>query len=207
MKHLELEDYERKARDLRRRLDIDEQVQPDLITVLFKLKHYGLIKNYERVPDFLLPEDEAYWDPDERIIKLRESAFCGANQLNPSPRPRFTIAHELGHMSFKHTKLRHRNVSDRAINKIAPSIRADERQANGFAAAFLAPAHLVGNPFLISATELSVRFNLSIQNAEIRIEELERMYRREHKIVRPLPTSIIEFLRRGKNDDPGSGQS
>lgn len=206
MKYLELEEYERKARNLRQLLKVDDQFQPDLITVLIKLKSLHLIKNYERVPDCDLPGKEASWDPDSRILKLRESIFCGANQLNPASRPRFTIAHELGHMWLDHTMLRDRSFSDRAINKIAPTIKRDERQANSFAAAFLVPAHLIENPLLVSAEEIAGRFNMSIKAAELRKEELERMYRRANNIPRPLPRSITDFLNEKKRNHGPEGK-
>src|SRR4051794_32368369 len=131
--YLELEDYEREAYECRTVLGIEAHTQPDMITVIIKLKHLGLIEDYERVADHELPEDEAFWDPVRKLLRLRESIFCGANQLNPGQRPRFTIAHELGHIWRGHKNARHRNVSRRPIEKIAPTIRRDEREANGFA--------------------------------------------------------------------------
>src|SRR5690606_27629045 len=79
MTYSQLEDDERDARRFRALLNIEDQNQPDMLTVIVKLKHAGLIDDYERVPDLELPEDEAFWDPDSRTIRLRESIFCAAN--------------------------------------------------------------------------------------------------------------------------------
>jgi rRNA maturation protein Rpf1 len=50
-------DFEKAARSLRRLLGLEFDPRPDMITVIFKLKNQGLIKNYRRVPpgvaDFL----------------------------------------------------------------------------------------------------------------------------------------------------------
>jgi Zn-dependent peptidase ImmA (M78 family) len=131
-------------------------------------------------------------------MRLRESTFVAANEVaapnRARPRARFTIAHELGHAVLGHKKTRHRNVSGRAIEKIAPSIVRDEDEADRFAAAFLSPLHLAGNPLLAHPTYLVDRFGLSLKAAELRLAELQRLYRRAHNIPRPLPKAIVEYL-------------
>jgi Zn-dependent peptidase ImmA (M78 family) len=109
------------------------------------------------------------------------------------PRARFTIAHEFGHLWLGHKKTRHRNVSGREIEKIAPTIKQDEFQADRFAGAFLAPARLANHRLTVA--QLAQRFILSPKSAEIRKEELERLHRREHRIIRPLPEGFAKFLR------------
>jgi len=56
------------ARALRRLLGIEFEPRPDMVTVVFKLKHHGLIANYRRVPDAEMPDREAYFDPFEKIF-------------------------------------------------------------------------------------------------------------------------------------------
>jgi hypothetical protein len=85
-------------------------------------------------------------------------------------------------------------MSGRPIEKMALSIIHDETEADKFAAAFLAPLYLAGNPLLAKPSDLTERFGISLRAAEIRLEELQRLYRRAHKIPRPLPDSIVEFL-------------
>jgi hypothetical protein len=50
MPYLEDEDIEQRAREFRRTLGVDDQAQPDMMTLIVKMKHLGLIENYERVP-------------------------------------------------------------------------------------------------------------------------------------------------------------
>jgi hypothetical protein len=198
MSQYEDEDIERLATDARRALRIENLLRPDMVTVLLKAVHLGFIAAYERIPDQDLPDDLAAFDPDARRMRIRESIFVSANEVVGSsadrPRARFTIAHEMGHLFLRHKKTRHRNVSGRPIEKIAPSIARDERDADRFAAAFLAPASLVENPLLLTARELSNRFGLSLQSSEIRLETLQRLYRRAHGIPRPIPQSIYDLL-------------
>jgi len=202
MRHREDEEFEEIARATRRKLGIEYQLQPDMVTVLFKLQQLGMIDSYKRVPDGNMPDDLGAFDPDSRIMHLRDSTFVAANDvLERKPerqRARFTIAHELGHVVFGHKRTRHRNISDRSIEKIAPSIIRDENEADKFAASFLAPLYLAGNPLLAHAGQVAERFGLSNRAAEIRLEELQRLYRRAHKLPRPLPKSIVGFLENAK---------
>jgi Zn-dependent peptidase ImmA (M78 family) len=202
MRHREDEEFEEIARATRRRLGIEHQLQPDMVTVLFKLQQLGMITSYERVPDGQMPLDLGAFDPDSRIMHLRDSTFVAANDVigrNPGrQRARFTIAHELGHVVLGHKKTRHRNTAGRPIEKIAPTIIRDESEADKFAASFLAPLYLAGNPLLAHAGQLAERFGLSNRAAEIRLEELQRLYRRAHNLPRPLPKSIVNFLENAK---------
>jgi Zn-dependent peptidase ImmA (M78 family) len=141
-----------------------------------------------------MPDDEAAFDADRRILVIREKVFCAANNQISDPRARWTIAHEIGHMALGHKRTRHRNVSGRAIDRISAPIRRDEAQAHRFAAALLAPYHLVDAPLETTAEEIASRFNISRSAAEKRKPELERMYRRAHGILRPLPQSFVEIL-------------
>src|SRR5215471_19839919 len=131
MPYLEVEQIEIAARRLRKTLGVDDLLYLDPMTLIVKAKHFGLIGDYRRVPDHEMPDDEAIFDPHRKILIIRESAFCAMNR--GEARARFTIAHELGHMALGHTNARNRNVSGRAIEKIAPTIKRDEAQANAFA--------------------------------------------------------------------------
>jgi Zn-dependent peptidase ImmA (M78 family) len=191
MPYLSEEQIEEAARNLRIKLGIDQQTNPDMMTVIVKLKHLNAIKDYRRVPDEEMPDDLAAFDPDERVLRIRESTFLAMNGNNP--RARFTIAHELGHMWLRHKRTRHRNISGREIEKIVPTIKRDEYEADRFAGSFLAPAHLADHR--LTASQIAQRFIMSLKSAEIRKEELERQHRREQGIVRPLPEAFADFLR------------
>ena len=132
-----------------------------MLTAVFKAVHLRLIKNYVRVPDADMPDDLAAFDPDNGLLSLQESTFVAANEVVSCPpertRARFTIAHEFGHVFLGHKRTRHRNVSGRPIERMAAPIIRDERDADRFAGAFLAPAHLIENPLLLSARSIGDR--------------------------------------------------
>jgi Zn-dependent peptidase ImmA (M78 family) len=141
------EDIERLARQLRIKLGIDNQLRPDMITVIIKLKDQGIIKNYVRVPDDEMPDDEACFDSEEKLLYIRESTFCAANAMytyleTERRRARFTIAHEIGHIALGHKGVRHRGATSTEAKEYGRKLRHGERDAERFAAAFLAPAHL-----------------------------------------------------------------
>src|SRR5262249_39776575 len=164
MPFLELEQVEAMARDLRKKLGIDDLPYLDMMTVIVKAKHHGLIQGYRRVPDHNMPEDEAAFDPHEKVLLIRESTFCAMNR--GEPRAGLTIAHDLGQMALGHKRTRHRNVSGGRIEKIASTIKRDEAQADKFGGAFLAPAHLVDEPLTTPAQQIADRFGLSRSAAE-----------------------------------------
>lgn len=143
------EDFEVAARNLRIRLGIDDQLRPDMTTVIVKLKDRGIIENYVRVPDDQMPDDEAYFDSEKKLLHLRESTFCAASAMftyteTERRRARYTIAHEIGHIALGHDGVRYRGQTNAIAEEVVRKIRRQEREAERFAAAFLAPAHLVG---------------------------------------------------------------
>jgi len=190
------EQIERRAKEARRVFKIDGQVVPDVITLIFKLKDLGLIDNYERVPDSQMGTDEATYDPYTRRLIIRESVFVAANAN--LPRARFTIAHEIGHIVLGHNRIRHRRTDYRE-GQAASTIRGDERQANIFAAALLAPYHLSEATEATSAEDIANRFQISLSAAQIRLPELQRQYRIANGIRRELPDSVREYLEANKN--------
>lgn len=147
MTQIDDEEMERIARQVRSSLGMDDQLRPDMITVIFKLKTRGVIKNYERVPDHEMPHDEARFDADTGLLYIRESTFRAANtqySFNPMERKRarFTIAHELGHIVLGHVGTNFRGATSARGKQLGRKIRINERDAERFAAAFLAPEHL-----------------------------------------------------------------
>ena len=141
------EDFEAIARQLRKRLGIDDQLRPDMITVIIKLKHLGMITNYVRVPDKEMPDDEAYYDSERKLLHVRESTFTAANAMFTYSQPerrraRYTIAHEVAHIALGHDGIRFRGGTNALAEETVAKIRHQEREADRFAAAFLAPAHL-----------------------------------------------------------------
>ncbi|HVI27442.1 ImmA/IrrE family metallo-endopeptidase [Hansschlegelia sp.] len=189
------EEIEGQTRLARQVAGIDNQLQPDLMTVITAYKRAGSRPfNYQRCGYDDLPEAEAAWDASKSILMMRHDVFGRMN--SNEPRARFTISHELGHFWLKHSGIRNRSITPSIAERLVSQIRREEREAMRFAPAFLAPAHLI-DPFA-SIEEIMETFLLSKEAATIRSQELQRLYRRKNRIERPLPASIEEFIRTTK---------
>lgn len=188
------EDLEAEARLFRRELGLEHVIQPDMLTLIMKVKHIDQRFNYRRVPDSEMPDVEARWCSDDHELEMRESVFVGIQR--GAARPRFTVAHELSHY-----RLGHRGILNRSTNQlhkdISPAlVKHQESEANRFAPMILAPEYLV--PEAATAEMIAEMFRLSISSSVLRKEEVERVRRRRRGELRPLPESIAEFLREAK---------
>jgi hypothetical protein len=140
-------EFEASVRSLRRLLGIEFDTRPDMITVVFKLKDRGLIKDYRRVADVEMPDDEAFFDPFTQILHIKESTFAAGNGMFANEakrqRARFTLAEEAAHIWLKHTGIRYRGQTGALQEKVVKEIRQQEREARRFAGVFLVPGYLV----------------------------------------------------------------
>jgi Zn-dependent peptidase ImmA (M78 family) len=185
------------ARTLRQKLKVDDQRQPDMLTVIFKLKQLGFIRNYERVP-FSLPDNKlALFDPDSRLLRFAEAEFQAINAGNRQAR--FTAAHEAFHPVLGHQRLRYRAQRGQLDYLHLPPVESDEFEANYAAAAFLMPLHLLERPPQeMSPSEIADFFWVSPTAARYRKPELERLWRRENGVHRELPESVTRYLKENK---------
>lgn len=191
MAFLTEDQIERSAIRLRERMGINHQSFPHMITCVFKAKNIGLIDGYLVLPREQM-EEEGIFDPECRLLYLRDDVFQGANMGRASAR--FAVAHEFGHAALGHRKMRHR-AKDTATRIDVPKIvTGDERQANLFAAAFLAPPHLAPLHTEPTSKAIAEHFGLSFAAAELRRPQLERAYRQKNGIKRELPKEVREFL-------------
>lgn len=198
----EIEDMESAADAARVKFGLwGRDVAPDMMTIIVKMKRLGMIKNYCRSQDCDMPHDEATYDAIDRILYIPERTFSAMNR--GGSRAQMTIAEEIGHIVLRHKGVRHRTTNEKLTGrpdaeKLDKQIRRDEAHARRFAAAFLVPRAFVDDPQRSTAEELASRFNVSLTAARIRKDELERLYRREHQIKRPLPQGVLNYLRDAK---------
>ena len=196
------ESLELAAQIVRVRLQVDDQDIPDMATLIFKLKNEGMIADYERVPDKEMPDDEAEYDSIKRILRLRESTFLAANDPyrgRGHRRARFTIGHEIGHVYRDHKFTRHRNISARVIEHAVRQIRIDEFEANWFSGALLIPRYRVDIALNPTPEEIAERFCVTRVAAAVRLDQLQRMHRRENGLKRELPETVRTYLQEAKN--------
>ena len=95
--------------------------------------------NFEIVEDCEFGLDAANYNPQQNLMRIRQSVYDGACAGNG--RDRFTLAHELGHYFM------HKDV-DLALSRIdtkytVPAYCNSEWQANTFASALLMPDHII----------------------------------------------------------------
>lgn len=110
------------------------------------------------VPDEDMESTYAETIPSLKIFRIRESVY--ENAINGSPRDRFTIAHEIGHL-FLHDDI---TVSFARNEKTIPAYKDPEWQANTFAAELLVPhSHISG----MTAEEISKKYSVSKKVAQI----------------------------------------
>lgn len=181
----------REAIKLRERMGIHHQPFPCVVTCIFKAKRIGLIKNYQCVSKREMKEEGAF-DPDTGILYIRDDVFQAANLGAPSTR--FAVAHEFGHAALGHTRKRFRAATTADRVDVPKVIQGEERQANLFAATFLAPSCLAPLDFEPTALTISSHFGISLTAAEYLLPEMERAYRIKHGIKRPLPKEVTDFL-------------
>jgi Zn-dependent peptidase ImmA (M78 family) len=174
-------------------LGIGHQIRPDLMTVITKIKHADP-SYYERVPHGEMLDAEAQWDSAGRVLRMRESVFVGMQRSEP--RARMTVAHELSHYLLGHEGLLNRSVVRAASELAVDRIRHQESEARRLAPVLMAPEHLVPEP--VDVDVLIDRFGFSAEAAAIRKDEIEAIRRRRRGKKRPLPRSVVDFLREAK---------
>ena len=124
--------------------------------------------NYEMdiVPDEDTKTTYAETIPSLKIFRIRESVYD--NAIEGSPRDRFTIAHEIGHL-FLHDDV---SVSFARNEKSIPAYKDPEWQANTFAAELLVPlSHIRG----LTIEEIAKKYSVSKKVAQIQASYLSKI--------------------------------
>jgi Zn-dependent peptidase ImmA (M78 family) len=187
------EQFEQLAQAIRVELGIDDRIKVDPIDFLRRLKHFGYIKDYVRLPDTCLPDADGKYNPDDQKIYLCDSTCQGIESGNPHDM--FTVFHEGAHALLGHQYERKRSFSAQAkVEKKVLSIRKDEIAANKLAVAIMAPFHKAEFTLETTPAQIASRSGLSPKAASIRYDEFARIYRRANNLRRSLPTSVADFL-------------
>jgi IrrE N-terminal-like domain len=180
---------------LRKELGFENVQQLDMLPVLAAFKKLYPSFDYVRVDKIRVgthevPEAEGMYDPETRVLAIPDPVFDDLE--NWRPRARFSIAHELAHPILQHASIRFRRAERKAYERATADIRREEREADQFAAFFLAPDHLADG--CVTVQDFMKRFGLSRRAAEIRKDEYERDLRHKKGEQRPLPPNVIDFL-------------
>jgi hypothetical protein len=188
------DELENTARAFLRKIGLENQVKPDMMTIISKLKHVDPSFEYRRVPDSEMTEAEARWSSRDTEISMRESVFVAMQR--GEPRARMTVAHELSHYLLKHEGQLNRSTVKSSAEVAVKRIVIQESEARRLAPRILAPEHLV--PEDASIHDIIEMFALSYEAAAIRKDEIDALRRRRRGEKRALPQSIIDFLKEAK---------
>ena len=188
------EDLEAVARNFLRKIGLEYQIRPDMMTIISKLKHVVPSFSYRRMPDEEMPDAEARWSSENFELCMRESVFVGMQR--GEPRARMTVAHELSHYLLEHKGDLNRSVVKSSAELSVQRIINQESEARRLAPIILAPEYLV--PEGATVEEIVSKFGLSQQAAAIRKDEIEAIRRRRRGEPRPLPQSIVDYLKEAK---------
>lgn len=136
---------------------------------------------FKVVDDNLMPHEEARAYPRSWLIWIRRSIYEGL--VRGRVRGRWTLVHELAHVLFQHPR---RQLPRSETVKYSKSNRIYEREANLFAAGFLAPFEMIEN--CKSAAEIKSIARISLEAAQFRLQELNvEIIRKREAISAGLP--------------------
>lgn len=143
------------------------------------------------LPVSQLKYDAAFADCDTNTITLPDTM---PEQLGVEfVRNRFTLAHELAHVVLGHSGTRSRAVGvDFRRQASVSGVGREEAEANVWAGAFLMPELIVKS--CNSAAELAVKCGVSVEAARIRMELLERRFRRAQRLPRRIPPATEAII-------------
>ena len=189
------EQLEEIGRNFLCRIGLENQIRPDVMTVINKLKRVEAAFNYRRVPDKNMPDAEAEWNSEATEVAMRESIFTGMQ--HGDPHPRFVVFHELCHYALGHKGTRNRISSSELRQYSAAQVKHEETEATRLAVIIMAPEYLV--PEGASAEDIASQFGMSLTAAILRKEEIDRIRRRRRGQLRPLPASVKELLRNARD--------
>ena len=107
----------------------------------------------------------------------------------PTGRQRFTVAHEIGHLILGHVGRGMATVENREPTETE---RAEEQQANQFAARLLAPAYVLHEIAAITPEAIQELCGISRQAAEFRAERTQELERRNRYYSHPLEQQVLK---------------
>ncbi len=120
------------------------------------------------------------------------------NDAKDRKRMRFTLAHELGHVTLNHKldPIAHRN------SESDDKLSIPEVQANVFARDLLMPACVLAKLHMTTVGEIMQICNVSFTSAQIRLNRLLELYKRNMFGVHPLERQVIaqfdQFIKNNK---------
>ena len=191
LRHVTDEEIEQRVRVLRREIDLLNQMRPDMMTVIQRLRTSFRHFAYQQIPDSEMPHAEAQWDARKGVLRIRESIIAAMQR--GEPRARMTIANEIGHFALRHSGARSRSATQATAGRLLLEAKKEESEARRFAAMFLAPNYLLSSTDTVE--DIVDRFGMSFEAAMIRKGEFDAFQRRASGQRRELPSIVVDYLK------------
>jgi uncharacterized protein DUF955 len=191
LRHVTDDEIEQRVRVLRREIDLLDQMRPDMMTVIQRLRTSFRHFAYQRIPDSEMPHAEAHWDARKGVLRIRESIIAAMQR--GEPRARMTIANEIGHFAMRHAGARSRSVTQTTAERLVLEAKKEESEARRFAAMFLAPNYLLSSTDTVD--DIMNNFGMSFEAAMIRKGEFDAFQRRASGQRRELPSVVVDYLK------------
>lgn len=161
------------AERLRVQLGIPDDIRPNSLDVLRRLKFAKVITDFREDTDQDQPGRQARWDSEQRIIFLSPSLW-GKIQGDEDVDARFTVFHEIGHAVLGHNA---RNRLSAGRPQFGRSVESDEEEADEFARALAIPLYFASSASTSSVAALAIQFGLPPGMASRRLVDLQRFIR------------------------------
>ncbi|WP_162783782.1 ImmA/IrrE family metallo-endopeptidase [Devosia naphthalenivorans] len=153
---------------LREQLGIPDDLRPDALDVLRRMKISKVISDYAEDPEAV--GRDARWDADNRVIYLSTALWNAVLDGNDYD-ARFTVLHEVGHAVLGHT---HRNRLTAGKRQFGRFVEADESDADQFALAFAIPLKFAALASTSGIASLADQFGLPQAQTSRRVVDLQR---------------------------------
>ena len=163
---------------LRERIGIPDDVRPDALDVLRRLKFTKVIADFRE--EHSAAGREARWDAQTRTIALSPTLWIAIHSGNEDADARFTVFHEVGHAVLGHTARNRRTGGKAQFGKM---VEADENEADEFALSFAIPLKFSSSAGRADVPNLAALFGLPIEQASRRLVDLQRHLRMSERLV------------------------
>lgn len=179
-------------------IGISTQIRRNGLDALKGMKFGGHISDYVIIPDQQMPNSKGQYVGDLGKIFLRQSVFESLKRDEPSAR--WVVFEEISHAALKHSGIRNFSETKTVAERLSPRIKRQEAEARRLAATIMAPFDLSNYTVGTTASDLQIRFGLTTRVAEIRLGEIERIFRARNRKRRELPPFNLDFLAKPKAD-------
>lgn len=158
---------------------IDNNIQSLPIMLVPIAQNYGIRVKANTSAKILKPKERG------KIIGFSPPIIVLDDTLSEQVQ-RYTLAHEIGHWVLGHLSKNIKHLPRQHLTN------PQEIEAESFAALFIAPTCVIWGLNLHTPQEIAEACNISLQDATIRAEQMEVLYKRNTFLSHPLERQVYE---------------